>query len=224
MRSLTDRQRRAMFAKGAAKKGLVAGPRRLRKKVAVLPKAPRRRGGLAGEALLAKHEGLVKRVAGQFHRRFPNAPLDDLLQEGRIGLLRAGKLYKQRPGASFATYAHHHIAKRIRDAAASANTVRVPFRAHKKGVRAIIDAPGAQALAEFGGGDDGGIGRAHAKATLSRILKKLPAAERDVLELRKAGLTHREVAKRLKKSASSIHALERAAFVRLRRRSLRKGK
>jgi RNA polymerase sigma factor (sigma-70 family) len=183
-----------------------------------------KRVALAPADLLTKYERLVQRVALPFSHRFPRAALPDLMQEGRMGLLRAGELYRKRKGATFATYAHHHIAKRVREAARASNLVHVPDRKLRKGVMAHVDGglEGFRKLAELG--SDGGISRAHAAASVKRLLTKLPAPEARVLHLRylNGQLTKRQVAKKLRHAVSTVHLLERSAFARLRRASLRR--
>jgi len=210
MRRLTDRQRKAMFAK---RSGQIRG---------LVTKRP------GGEELLAKHEGLVKKLAGRFVRQYPTVERDDLLQEGRLGLLRAGDLYKKRPGAKFSTYASHHILKRMREMAQSTlHALHVPERKLRSGKgKFTLTSRGDAGLLgqQF---TSGGIPKAEALGTLKRMFKKhLTKTEQEVLYLKHLNgqLTVREISKRLKKPASSVHALERAAFAKLRRASLVKGR
>lgn len=217
-RNLTRQQQRAMWARRSKGRGLTQA-----------------RGHFPGTELLTKHQGLVAGVAHSFARRFPGAQLDDLLQEGRMGLLRANQLYRKKPGAKFSTYAYHHISKRIREAARSSDLIHLPEKKANKGM-ATTSVRG-QALdtavrrRQSGGREflhqlttGGGIARAHASASLQRLFKRsrLPDLERRVLTLRylNGQLTHREAAKRLKKSPSTIHSLERRAFAHLRKASM----
>lgn len=66
----------------------------------------------AREALLVCHKPLVEKVA----RRFVDTgePLDDLVQEGYIGLLTAIDLFDTSFSVKFSTYAHHLITGQIR--------------------------------------------------------------------------------------------------------------
>lgn len=54
---------------------------------------------------------LVKSIA-QKYMKF-GVPLDDLVQEGLIGLLEAKKRFKENKGTKFSTYAHYWVKKRI---------------------------------------------------------------------------------------------------------------
>jgi len=67
--------------------------------------AVRARGGdaPARQALVNHHLSLVSRVVRRLHRGA--APLDDLLQEGTVGLLRAAERFDPDAGVRFMTYA-----------------------------------------------------------------------------------------------------------------------
>ena len=64
------------------------------------------RPGASADALLREHLPLVQRIARRLKARLPDTiELDDLLQVGLMGLLRARESYDASQGASFATYA-----------------------------------------------------------------------------------------------------------------------
>lgn len=58
--------------------------------------------------IVAWHQGLVRTIARRFICR--GEPLEDLIQEGFIGLLKAVELYDPSQGAKFSTYATYKIA------------------------------------------------------------------------------------------------------------------
>ncbi len=58
--------------------------------------------------IVAWHQGLVRTIARRFICR--GEPLEDLIQEGFIGLLKAIELYDPSQGAKFSTYATYKIA------------------------------------------------------------------------------------------------------------------
>lgn len=64
------------------------------------------------ERIVAMHERLVYSVARKFLSS--GEPLEDLIQEGFIGLLRAIELFDPSYGARFSTYATHKIAGAIK--------------------------------------------------------------------------------------------------------------
>ena len=62
--------------------------------------------GASADALVREHLPLVQRIAQRLKARLPDTiELDDLLQVGLMGLLRARESYDASQGASFATYA-----------------------------------------------------------------------------------------------------------------------
>ena len=67
-------------------------------------------GVLAKEQLVAKYAPLVKRVAFHLMAKLPaSVEVDDLVQNGMIGLLDALGRYEEVPGAQFETYAVQRI-------------------------------------------------------------------------------------------------------------------
>lgn len=60
---------------------------------------------LAAERLLSKHTGLVYTFARRYTRPHYGLDEDDLVQEGRLGLLEAARRYKFSRQAKFSTYA-----------------------------------------------------------------------------------------------------------------------
>jgi RNA polymerase sigma-32 factor len=56
--------------------------------------------------LVARHQGLVYMVAKQFAAA---CPLEDLMQEGNLGLLRAAEKFQPERGLAFGTYARHWV-------------------------------------------------------------------------------------------------------------------
>jgi RNA polymerase sigma factor for flagellar operon FliA len=65
---------------------------------------------------VAKYAPLVRKLAFQIASRLPpNVDLDDLIQEGMMGLLDAIKRYEPRPGLNFEAYARFRITGAIYD-------------------------------------------------------------------------------------------------------------
>ena len=68
------------------------------------------------EAKLKQHSPLVRKIAMQVASRLPRSvQLEDLIQEGMLGLLDAINRYEPKPGASFETYAKSRIRGSIYD-------------------------------------------------------------------------------------------------------------
>ena len=79
---------------------------------------PRKYGNdnLSIETQLKQYAPMVRRIAMQVASRLPrNVQLDDLVQEGMMGLLDAINQYEPKPGASFETYAKARIRGSIYD-------------------------------------------------------------------------------------------------------------
>jgi RNA polymerase primary sigma factor len=129
-----------------------------------------RRGDRAARAsLVEEHMGLVRAIA--FRYRDLGLPVDDLVQEGAIGLLTAIDDYAPARGASFSTYAFWRVRAAVSHAVtARGSLVRIPRPVRERrrrvaaererqpaaGVRELADATGlsaaeiAEALAPIG--------------------------------------------------------------------------
>jgi RNA polymerase sigma factor FliA len=71
----------------------------------------------AGDELVERHAGLVKRIAYHLAGRLPaSVEVDDLIQAGMIGLLEAAAHFSSDRGASFETYAGIRIRGAMIDA------------------------------------------------------------------------------------------------------------
>lgn len=69
------------------------------------------------QELVARHAPLVRKIAGHIGSRLPqNIEVDDLVQEGMIGLLDAISRFEPQPNLSFETYASMRIRGAIYDA------------------------------------------------------------------------------------------------------------
>ena len=71
--------------------------------VAVTPSPPLKDDEQEREQLVTKHLGLVRRLCGKF--RNSGEPMEDLVQVGSVGLLKAAAKYDPELGNSFAAYA-----------------------------------------------------------------------------------------------------------------------
>jgi RNA polymerase sigma factor FliA len=68
------------------------------------------------EALVMRHLHLVSAIAYQMARRMPSrVEVDDLVQDGTVGLLQAAQRYEGRRGSSFSSYASRRIRGAIID-------------------------------------------------------------------------------------------------------------
>jgi RNA polymerase sigma factor FliA len=89
-------------------------------------------------ALVLKHLDLVRRLAGQMMRRMPSSvEMDDLIQNGMVGLLEAVARYQPRSDSTFATYATQRIRGAMLDSLRRSDR---GTRALRRELRAIADA------------------------------------------------------------------------------------
>ena len=146
---------------------------------------------VAREQLVASNLDLVRSIAA--HYRDLGLPLEDLVQEGAIGLLDAIDHYDPDRGASFETYASFRIRRAVRNALTDkARLIRLPKQVVER--RRAIERAEARLTAASGGrtpatgGDSrchrppcrdhsgGAVGRACARfARPARSARRLPA-------------------------------------------------
>jgi RNA polymerase sigma factor for flagellar operon FliA len=70
----------------------------------------------ANNAFVRRHAALVRRIARHFARRLPrHVDLNDLIQEGMMGLVEAAARYDGRVGVDFSTFAAHRVRGAILD-------------------------------------------------------------------------------------------------------------
>ena len=77
----------------------------------------------AKQRMVESNLGLVHAMARGFHAS--GVPLDDLVQEGTIGLTRAAELFDPDRGVRFSTYAAWLIRRSMRDALADSKIIRI---------------------------------------------------------------------------------------------------
>ena len=83
------------------------------------------RGDLAAkDELVTANLRLVHTMAQSYRNR--GVPLEDLVQEGSVGLVRAAEKFDHRRGLRFSTYAAWWIRRSIMDALTNARAIRIP--------------------------------------------------------------------------------------------------
>lgn len=133
---------------------------------------------------------------------------EDLIQEGTFGLLSAIRQYDSNSGASFKTFAEHCIRMRLLSAIKSASRLKHFPLNDGISLEQLSEEPGAHisAFPEFfrRTPEELVLARESKEELYSAFLQCLSKFERKVLELYLEGLSYREIADRLGKSAKSI--------------------
>jgi RNA polymerase primary sigma factor len=88
----------------------------------------------AKEEMITANLGLVWFVARRY--RGLGVPIEDLVQEGTIGLARAVDRFDHRRGAKFSTFAMWWIRRAVKDALQDGRTIRIPTHA-ARGLAAV---------------------------------------------------------------------------------------
>jgi RNA polymerase primary sigma factor len=159
-------------------RAIVEGRRaRARLAARALPDAERRElervvreAARARALLIAANQGLVRSVALRYRR--PGLEVEDLVQEGNVGLLRAIERYDPSRGSRFATYAVWWVRQAILAALGSAGRmIRLPGRAERELVR-LSRLAGQAPVGESGTGLEAlagaaGVDAAHAHELLT---------------------------------------------------------
>jgi RNA polymerase sigma factor (sigma-70 family) len=90
------------------------------------PVGVQRAGRRAKKRMVECNLRLVVHIAGTYRNRHPSIALDDLIQEGATGLIRAVELFDPARGYHFSTYAFNWIRQAMSRCIASADTIRIP--------------------------------------------------------------------------------------------------
>jgi RNA polymerase primary sigma factor len=182
------------------------------------------RGDLAAKrTLIEANVRLVRSVAAEY--RGLGVPLEDLVQEGSIGLVRAAERFDHRRGLRFSTYATWWIRQAVVRGLAQAQPIRLPASAGRR-LRALRRA--GRELSAAGGREptiEGAAAAADAPdfdhERLRRLVAALPPRQRTVVELSfgLAGRTPVElprIARSLGVSTERARQLRSSALLRLR--------
>ncbi len=178
----------------------------------------------AAEALTL-HEGFVRMQAMRWKQMLPQLDLDDLLQEGRIGLTLAQRTFDPRRGVVFLTYAGRAVHVRIRNYVhKTAHVIRVPrYR--------LFEAPSVESLDVMAFEDSDETRHSLVADTtemawehddrhvaMMNAMQGLHAHERHVMrECVGKGRPHREVAAEIGRSHTRVQQLVVSGLTKLRK-------
>jgi RNA polymerase sigma-B factor len=168
------------------------------------PSATRRR-------LIERHLPLVRAVA----RRYAGGsePLEDLVQVGSIGLIKAVDRYDATRGVSFAAYATPFIAGEIRHHLRDrCSPVRVPRRLQAEGVRVV-----AVELDAAHDSQADPLAQTRDRLAIGAALRALRPRERRIVQLRFVeDLSQAQIAARTGLSQVHVSRMLRGALLQLR--------
>ena len=168
------------------------------------------------EELIERHLPLVRSVARRYADR--GEPLEDLVQVGAVGLIKAVDRYDPHRGVTLGAYAAPTIEGEIRNHLRDRGTlIRLPRdAAHEAPARYPLPLETAAALWPDAAAERG-LARGEDRALLAGGLRRLPRRERRILELRFVdGLTQRGIAQTLGISQVHVSRLLRQSLGKLR--------
>ena len=110
----------------------------------------------AKEEMVVRNLRLVHALAARYRER--GVPIEDLVQEGTLGLMRAVERFDHRRGLKFSTYAVWWIRASLREAISNARTIRIP-RAAQRQLAAVQRAEAELREAGAGGATNDAIAR-----------------------------------------------------------------
>src|SRR3954447_11355274 len=84
----------------------------------------------AKDEMIVRNLRLVHALAARYRGR--GVPIEDLVQEGTLGLMRAVERFDHRRGLKFSTYAVWWIRRSVSDAAAAGRPIRIPAGAQRQ--------------------------------------------------------------------------------------------
>jgi len=84
----------------------------------------------AKDEMIVRNLRLVHALAARYRGR--GVPIEDLVQEGTLGLMRAVERFDHRRGLKFSTYAVWWIRRSLSDAVGDARTIRIPPAAQRQ--------------------------------------------------------------------------------------------
>ncbi len=178
----------------------------------------------AMETVLARYKGLARRKAADFFLAGGDA--EDVTQEGMIGLYKAVRTYRPEHGVPFSTFAAYSVAARITDAVRTASRRKHGPLNDSLSLQGLTDANGeegpdlldvyidvtrADPLQQY-------IGREAAESLRVFIETELTELERQCVARLIEGISYKDTALRLDRSAKAVDNALRRARAKFERR------
>lgn len=156
-------------------------------------------------SLLERYLPLVRSRANAFHQK--GVEIDDLIQEGVIGLLYAIRAYDHKFGTAFETFAYVCITNRLRSAVSTA--VKKPPAISLDSCQPLEDKFWSTTLEEDP--QEIIISREHVSQLLEKVNNCLSGFEHKTIRFYLSGYTYQEIAKLLQSTTKAVdNALQRA--------------
>lgn len=171
---------------------------------------------MSPEELVEKNMGLATYFAQRFYST--GMELEDLVQEGMVGLMDAANRFDPRRGIKFSTYAAWHIRKAIMDAIRNKNDmVRTPRRHQAK---ACFELDTSWDAADPTESPVDALARREEVSAIQKCIKMLPHRDAIVIRLRHGvnveKMTLSEVGRILDVSRERVRQIQNAAEEKLR--------
>lgn len=142
--------------------------------------------------LMARYQPMIVGIAKQFH--LPDGDIDDLLQEGRIGLFNAVEKYDGTRETKFSTFAFMCIQNEMRHAVQRSNALYNKLLTEAESLTneegETVEPPNAA----DNNPEHIVVADEHARETYAAIKKSLSAFEREVLDMYMDGAKYTEIA------------------------------
>lgn len=153
--------------------------------------------------------------------KFPHVPLDDLIQNGNLGLIRAVDNFDPTKGR-LSTYATLNIVQAMTHAAMEDTLIRVPEVSQRKSERGkAVAAARFRSLMDnepaTAGADEDIPGRDDDLHLVRTAMRQLRCRDRDILLRRMNGETLKEIASVYRLSKERVRQIEFASLEKLRR-------
>ncbi|MDX1961606.1 MAG: sigma-70 family RNA polymerase sigma factor [Pirellulales bacterium] len=189
-----------------------------------LARRARRGDRAAREQLIESILPLVVQLAKRWHARYPQVPIEDLIQAGNLGAIKAVDGFRPSRGFALTTYAFRAIQQNIRRFAVEQGVIRVPYyqSSHQRTEKYQMAVERARSISAYEEGTHDppqvppAVHEDDRQTQLREGITRLPARLQRVIELRLAEKTYQEIGEELGVSKERIRQLLVKAHKKLR--------